>query len=131
MIMPVSGDVLMPFTAESTIYFATLDQYKANPALVISASEGSNIVACADAQVVSIYNDVQIGQAVTLDLGNGYYATYGQLENIQLSEGQFINQGDLIGTIATPTIYYSVEGSNLYFAVNKDGSPINPESLVK
>ena len=36
----VSGTVLMNYSMDKTVYFATLDQYKYNPALVISGAEG-------------------------------------------------------------------------------------------
>ena len=38
-------------------------------------------------------------------------------------------KGKLVGYIAEPTKYYSVEGSNLYFALQKDGEPLDPVSI--
>ncbi len=55
-------------------------------------------------------------------MGNGYELTYGQLENITVSEGSFVHVGDGIGTVAAPTKYYSLEGTNVYFKLTKDGS---------
>jgi murein DD-endopeptidase MepM/ murein hydrolase activator NlpD len=37
-----------------------------------------------------------------------------------------VSKGTTIGYVAAPTIYYSAEGSNLYFAMKKDGEPIDP-----
>ena len=34
--------------------------------------------------------------------------------------------GHVVGFVAEPTKYYSVEGSNLYFALRKDGAPVDP-----
>ena len=62
----------------------------------------------------------------SMDLGNGYELTYGQLENITVSEGSYVSVGDGIGTVAAPTKYYSVEGTNVYFKLTKDGEPVNP-----
>ena len=39
MIWPVSGTVLMNYSMDKTVYFATLDQYKYNPALSLSAEQ--------------------------------------------------------------------------------------------
>ena len=33
---------------------------------------------------------------------------------------------EVIGNISAPTKYYSVEGPNLYFAMKKDGVPVDP-----
>ena len=32
----------------------------------------------------------------------------------------------MIGYVNEPTKYYSVEGSNLYFELRKDGAPVDP-----
>ena len=34
--------------------------------------------------------------------------------------------GAVIGHVAEPTKYYSVEGSNVYFKLIKDGEAVNP-----
>ena len=73
-----------------------------------------------------MYYDSQTGNSIVFDLGNGYELTYGQLTDITLAEGEQVSAGDIVGKVAEPTIYYSVEGSNVYFKLTKDGEPINP-----
>lgn len=131
LLRPVSGEVLLPYSMNASIYFATLDQYKYNPAVMIAAEEGTQVSACAEAKVIDIYEDAKIGKAVTLDLGNGYEATYGQLKEIGVSVNSYVEEGEIIGEVAAPTKYYSVEGSNLYFQLTKDGEPINPENMFR
>lgn len=126
---PVSGEVLLPYSMDASIYFATLDQYKYNPAVMFSAQQGSSVLACAEGKVIDIFENEEIGHAVTLELGNGYQATYGQLEGIQVTLNSYVNPGETIATVAAPTKYFSAEGSNLYFELTKDGSPVNPENL--
>ena len=58
--------------------------------------------------------------------GNGYQAIYGQLTDLDVAEGDSVEKGEIIGYVAAPTKYYSEEGSNLYFAMKKDGEPIDP-----
>lgn len=126
---PTAGEVLMHYSMDGSVYFETLEQYKYNPAVMFSAEEGSEVTACADGKVVDIYEDAQIGHAVTLDLGDGYQATYGQLKDIQVTLGSYVEDGEAIGAVAAPTKYFTVEGSNLYFQLTKDGNPVNPENL--
>lgn len=126
---PVQGDVLMHYSMDSSVYFATLDQYKYNPAVMFRAEEGNAVSACAAGQVVNIFEDSRLGHAVTIDLGDGYEATYGQLKDIEVTKNSYVNAGDTIGSVAAPTKYFSVEGSNLYFELTKDGEPVNPENL--
>ena len=123
---PVDGNVLMNFSMDQTVYFATLDQYKYNPALIIEGEAGQEVWSAREGKVASIKTEAQTGITVTVDLGNGYQAVYGQLKDVAVSEGQRIGKGELIGYLSEPTKYYSVEGPNLYFELLKDGEPINP-----
>ena len=126
LIRPVDGEVLMHYSMDSSVYFATLDQYKYNPAVLFGAPEDTPVSACAQGLVLSVFSNEEIGNAVTLDLGNGYQATYGQLKDIQVSEGSLIEAGTLLGYVAAPTKYYSREGSNVYFALTCNNTPVNP-----
>ncbi len=130
LVWPVVGNVLINYSMDKTIYFPTLDQYKYNPAIVIQANEGDMITAAAAGKVTSVFQDAQIGTAVTMDIGNGYEVTYGQLANVLVSEGSYVSAGDMIAQVAAPTRYYSIEGTNVYFMLTKDGEPINPMSCL-
>ena len=123
---PVDGNVLIPFNMEQTVYFATLDQYKYNPAVIIAGDVGEEVWAATDGKVTSIKEDAQTGKTVTVDLGDGYQAIYGQLGELHVKEGDRINEGVLIGYLGEPTKYYSVEGCNLYFQLLKDGEAVDP-----
>lgn len=39
--------------------------------------------------------------------------------------------GEVIGYISEPTKYYSEEGSNLYFELQKDDQPVDPMGYFK
>jgi len=126
MMWPVSGDVILNYSMDKTVYFSTLDQYKYNPAIFISGQVGDNVSAAARGIVKEIGTDEEIGQYVRMELGDGYEAVYGELENVSVAQGDLVSKGQVIGTIANPTKYYTLEGANLYFAVEKDGTSVNP-----
>jgi len=123
---PVNGNILLDYNMDQTIYFPTLDQYKLNPAIAVQAVEGTPVLASVPGTVYSIEENAQTGTTVTMELGSGYQAVYGQLKDLAVEEGQIVEKGDVIGYIAAPTKYYSEEGSNLYFAMKKDGEPVDP-----
>ncbi len=126
LVWPIVGNILINYSMDKTVYFPTLQQYKYNPAIIIQANEGDLITAASAGKVISVFNDPQIGNAVTMELGGGYEVTYGQLANILVSEGSYVAAGDIIAEVAAPTRYYSVEGTNVYFKLTKDGEPVNP-----
>ncbi len=123
---PVEGEVILPYSMDASVYFKTLDQYTRNPAVIFGAEEGTSVSACAEGQVIDIYEDSRIGNAVTLDLGDGYQATYGQLQNVQVTEGEYVEAGEVLASVSAPTKYYVEEGANLYFKLTKDGEALDP-----
>lgn len=123
---PIEGNVILNYSMEQSIYFATLDQYKYNPAIIISGNVGDEVRAAATGSVTSIKVDTQTGVTVTMDLGNGYEMICGQLENLRVREGDTVQKGAVIGVVAQPSKYYVVEGPNVYFQMLKDGKPVNP-----
>lgn len=128
---PASGAVIMNYSMDQTIYFTTLDQYKYNPALVIAGKVGENIGAAAPGVVASVEQDAQTGLTVTLDMGNGYSAVYGQLKEVPVAVGDYVAKGQIVGYLSEPTKYYTLEGPNLYFKLTKDGEPVNPMDFME
>lgn len=130
LVWPALGNVIMEYSMDKTVYFPTLDQYKCNPAVLIQGEVGMPVNAAADAIVKVVGTDAEIGNYVTLDLGNGYELTYGQLADPQVNPGDYLEAGAQVGTLASPTKYYVVEGANLYLKMTKDGAPIDPLDFV-
>lgn len=126
LIWPVDGTVLMNYSMDQTVYFATLDQYKYNPALIIGGAVNDQVISACKGLVKSIDKTAQEGTTITVDMGNGYEAIYGQLQNVQVKTGDQVEAKTVLGYLAEPTRYYSVEGCNLYFELRKDGQPIDP-----
>ena len=131
LLWPIVGNVLINYSMDSPVYFPTLEQYKYSPAIVIQAKEGQNITAAARGKVVKIEKTQELGNVVTMEIGNGYEIIYGQLTNIQIKEGDMVEKGEYIADVSSPTKYYSVEGDNVYFALRKDGKPVNPMTKLQ
>lgn len=123
---PVRGEVIMDYSMDKTIYYPTLQEYKCNPSILIQSEEGTDVAAAFSGTVADVYHDAQLGTVVEMSLGNGYEAYYGQLENVDVAVGDTVRQGQIIGTVSTPTRFYSIEGSHLNFRVNRDGEPVDP-----
>lgn len=126
MVWPVRGNVLLDYSMDSTIYFPTLDQYKCNPGLVIQGEVSSPVSAPANARVTGVGTNEEIGNYLTLDLGNGYSAVCGQLKEVAVTEGEYLEKGQLMGYVAEPTKYYTVEGSNVFFELKQGDQAVDP-----
>lgn len=128
---PVKGDVILAYSMDKSIYFSTLNQYKYHPAVVIGAEVGSEVTCAADGVVTDISVNEETGTTVTMDLGDGYEAVYGQLKEVDIHPDDLVPAGKVIGYVSEPTKYYSLEGSNLYFQLLKDGEPRNPMDYLQ
>lgn len=123
---PVSGAVILNYSMDKTVYFSTLDQYKYNPAIIIAGNVNEKVQAAASGTITDISTNEVTGCTVTMDLGDGYQAVYGQLKEVPYKAGAYVEAGNTIGFVNEPTKYYSLEGSNLYFELLKDGTPVDP-----
>lgn len=126
LLWPVSGSVILDYSMDQTVYFTTLDQYKYNPAVIISGNVNDKVQAAASGKITDISTNEVTGCTVTMDIGDGYTAVYGQLKEVPYEVGAYLEAGDTIGFVNEPTKYYSLEGSNLYFELKKDDVPIDP-----
>lgn len=127
---PVSGDIILPYSMDSTVYFQTLDQYKCNPGMLIGVEKGEQVAAVYAGTVKETGKSNEFGEYLILDLGNGYEVFYGQLENIHVAKGDAVSAGDKLASVGNPSSYYEKEGCHLYIAVTKDDKPINPVVLM-
>ena len=123
---PAAGSILMDYSMDGTVYFKTLNEYKYNPALIISSQAGNPVVAAAKGIVESIDINEETGTTLTMNIGDNYELIYGQLKEVAVAQGDVVEQGELLGYVSEPTKYYCEEGSNLYFAMKKDGQVTDP-----
>jgi len=131
LLWPVKGDVLLKYSMSKTIYFKTLAQYKYNPGVVIGAEEGSDVKAAASGRITSIKKDDELGQMVTMEIGDEYTVSYGQLKDVSVKKGDDVKEGQTIGKIAKPTKYYAEEGSNLFLQVKEGKETVDPMLLLR
>lgn len=132
MVWPVSGPIVMDYSIETGIFDKTLEQYRTNDSICISAPAGTEVVAAADGVVTSISSDSVSGVTVCVDDGNGWSTTYSQLRNnVPLSEGQVVYAGDTIGQVGEPTKYSVELGPHLEFTVCEENKSIDPKVVLE
>lgn len=131
LLWPVNGTILLNYSMDKTVYFSTLDQYKYNPAVIISGAEGDQVISATTGIVKSIDVTAETGTTVNIDIGNGYELFYGQLKEVPVKVGDYVEAKTVLGYVSQPTKYYSVEGCNVYFEMRKDGQPVNPVEYME
>ena len=128
---PILGEVVIPYSPDHGVFHYTLEQFSASEAVVMSSQVGTEVKAAAKGVVTSIEEDFRTGTTVTLALGNDTSLVYGQLDVADLKEGDIVEAGECLGTVAEPTRYYVMEGPNLYFQVLEGEESIDPMALLQ
>lgn len=128
---PVEGNVILDFSMDATVYFNTLQQYKYNPAILIQGEVNTPVMAAADGIVTQISSNEEIGDFVTMALGNDYSLQYGQLKALEVTMGEEVKAGDIIGYISEPSKYYVTEGSHLYLKLMNGATPVDPLDYIQ
>ncbi|MDD3239704.1 MAG: M23 family metallopeptidase [Lachnospira sp.] len=127
---PATGDIALKYSMDTTIFFKTLNQYKCSPAMLIATETGTQVKAAAPGIVKSVETTKETGITVTLNMGNGFEAVYGMLNEVSLNQGDVVNKDDILGTVGLPSAYYKEEGPGVYFEVLKDGVAVDPMSYL-
>lgn len=128
---PVVGNVILPYSMDTTVYYTTLDQYACNDGILIGAKKGDKVRAAAAGRVVNISDDDRYGKMVTILIGDYYEVSYAQLENVKLEVGEEVEEGEVIANVADPTRTFTLEGPHLFFKMTYKGEPVNPANYLE
>lgn len=136
---PVEGNVVVPYTDESTKHWfsESLNQTMRTFGICISANEGAEVKAVAKGTVTKVVDDSSeyleagmpyVGKLMVIDHGNGYVSMYG-FQGGQVNEelvGTVVNAGDVLGSIGTPKGAFISAGDNIYLQVIHNDEVVNP-----
>ncbi len=128
---PALGEIVMDYSIDKAIFDVTLEQYRTNDSISISAAKGSDVISSADGTVADIYTDTENGTTVVIDHGNGWQTTYSQLEKeTAVSKGDTVTSGQKIGTVSSPSLYSVLLGDHIDFSVAQNGNTVDPKTVL-
>lgn len=89
---------------------------------------GSNIYASAAGQVVKVkWGSTGYGYHVIINHGDGIQTLYAHMSNIYVKQGQYVNQGDIIGAMGSTG---NSTGTHLHFEIRINGQYVNPLNYI-
>ncbi len=131
-IMPVSGQISTAFSLTTPVYSETLKDWRIHDGVDIAANLGDNVVAINDGAVEKIEANDLFGITVVIKHTDGKKSIYCNLDdNVELEEGQIINQGDIVGKIGNTAVFEIADGPHLHLEITENGKKIDPTTVIK
>lgn len=128
---PVQGEILWTYAMDQLLYSRTLDQWTTHAGVDIAAPEGTEVRAVLSGTIAAVYEDDALGQVVTITHTNGRLSLYANLDStVTVTEGQKVNEGDVIGTVGKTALAECGEASHLHLGFYVDERPVNPQEYV-
>ena len=130
-VSPLDGTTVTVFSMSEPLYDETMADWRTHEGLDIQAAEGDAVKTAAAGEVTSVTRDELMGTTVCITHSGGYVTRYSSLqENPPISQGQQLKAGDIVGYVGTAAAEATM-GPHLHFAVEKDGTLIDPKEYVK
>lgn len=116
---PVEGKVIRNV---GNYYSKAFENYSFHAGTDYALSEGTVIRATRGGKVVFAGPDAFLGQKVTLDCGEGWFVTYGGLDNLRVQEGEVVESQGALGQIGFfPGSEAESDQPQLHYEVWHDG----------
>jgi murein DD-endopeptidase MepM/ murein hydrolase activator NlpD len=94
----------------------------------IAAAEGTNIIAPLTGRVALVHEDMfYTGKTVMLDHGLGVTSVYAHMQHIEVTEGQVVKQGQVLGQVGQTG---RATGPHLHWGVTWKKTHVDPQLLV-
>ena len=127
---PVEGSAIFGYSMEALSYNQTTRDWRVHNGIDLAAEEGSPVMAAADGEVYTVYEDDTMGHTVVIRHNDGYTSCYSSLsDQLEVKPGDKVVMGDTIGYAADSAIVESTLGSHVHFSVTHYDEPMDPEEF--
>ena len=128
---PVEGEVLSPYAMEVLSYNQTTRDWRIHNGVDLAAAAGTPVMAAADGQVYTVYEDDQLGMTVVIRHEGGYTTRYSSLDaGVAVSAGQNVTMGQTIGAVGTSALMENALGHHVHFAVSRNDESVDPMDFL-
>lgn len=128
---PMAGEVLETFSDDVLVFSSTLGDWRTHVGADFKGAIGDPVAAVADGTVLSFGYDEFYGNVLTLSHADGYESVYCGLNDIIFfNEGDYVAQGEVIGTLSGDVPLESAEECHLHLEITKDGNYLDPTALI-
>jgi murein DD-endopeptidase MepM/ murein hydrolase activator NlpD len=107
----------------------TMGDYRAHTAVDFKGTTGCEVLSINDGLVLSVEKDNLLGTVVEIDHGGKLVAKYCGLNTVNVSVGDYVTIGQVLGTLGSVP-FESKSESHLHFETKLDGEYVNPLDVM-
>ncbi len=128
---PLAGEEIFGYSMEALSYNQTTRDWRVHNGVDLAAEDGAQVVAAADGEVYTVYEDDAMGSTVVIRHADGYTTKYSSLaENLAVKPGDEVTMGQVIGYAGSTAIVESTLGTHVHFSVTHFDEPMDPAEFL-
>lgn len=126
------SNIINPFSGKELVKNETTGSWQTHNGTDYSAEIGSEVFAVSPGEITAVNEDPLWGITVVIDHHNGYISKYcGLAPDLSVQAGDTVVSGDSIGAVGDTADIESALEPHLHIEITKNGSYIDPASLLK
>ena len=132
--LPAEGYVSKAYDADMPVYSLTMEDYRIHDGLDIACPIDSEVYACADGTIESIYEDPLMGYGMTVSHGGGLRSVYLNLSDKRpdnLYEGASVAAGQVIGYVGDSALIECAEVPHLHFTMLLEDETVDALNYIE
>ena len=128
---PLEGQEIFGYSMEVLSYNQTTRDWRTHNGVDIAAEEGTEVMAAADGEVYTVYEDDSMGYTVVIRHEGGYTTQYSSLSNeVKVKAGDVVTMGQTIGYVGSTALVETSLGSHLHFSVTHQDAAMDPAEFL-
>ncbi|MBQ8431235.1 MAG: M23 family metallopeptidase [Clostridia bacterium] len=126
-----NASVLKDYNSGQLQYNDTLKQWEIHKAIDLISDTDNKVLSIANGTVTNVYTNYLEGSVVEISHSNGLVSVYKSLnQDLKVSLGEYVKQGDTIGTVSNSMSRELSSGNHLHFEMFLNKVAINPNDYI-
>ncbi len=123
--LPMGNEVLKPFSNGQQVFSDTMKDWRAHNGTDFKGEKGADVKAIADGTILKVENDPLWGPMIEIDHGFNIVSRYCGVTAKDLTIGQKVKVGDVIGTLADIPVEI-LDEPHLHLEILTEGQYVDP-----
>lgn len=131
--VPANGYISKGYEGDLPVWSVTMEDYRIHDGIDVLCDSDTEVYACADGTVESVYEDPLMGYAVTVYHGGGLRSTYMGLTGEYpsgIAPGVKVVEGQVLAWVGDTALIECAEPKHLHFVMTLDEETVDPQDYI-